>query len=79
MHMIFFSCYRSSSLAELGFRACWSQLSSLSPIESNTRSPNLNPRKAKRLWKPDTKYVTQMNTETIIGYQGYKEPALSQK
>jgi hypothetical protein len=53
------------------------QLSSLSPIESNTRSPNLDPRETKRPRKPATPHMTPYDTEDITGQLGFKEPALS--
>ena len=53
------------------------QLSSLSPIESNTRSPNLDPREAKRPRKPATPHMTPYDSEDITGGLGFKEPALS--
>jgi hypothetical protein len=53
------------------------QLCSLSPIESNIRSPNLDRSGAKRPRKPATPHMTPYDSEDITGSLGFREPALS--
>ena len=53
------------------------QLCALSPIEHDTRSPNLDYADAKRDAKPSAPGMTPYDAEDISGGLGFREPALS--